>query len=744
MNDDPFASVSGAGARRVANAKPKWISVVPVPADAPASPSEHFKLGKPSATWTYTDATGAVSGYVLRFEGKPKTFRPLTLWRSTAAGKLEWRWELWPPKRPLYGLRRLAERASAPVVVCEGEKCADAAERLLPAFVAVTSAGGAESAHKADWSPLRGRAVTVWPDADANGAGLKYARQVANLATAAGAASVSIVSPPLGVRDKWDAADAFVAGWTVDRAAALVAAAAPAEEIASNTDSGLDEESDRDSWPDPDMRLVHGDRAPAPSLDDGALPTGWESWITTEAAARTCPRDYVAAGLIGMASAWIGNARRVEASAGWVEPAHIWFALIGAPSTGKTPALQPMIDASRKLEREAEPPWRIALASYERDAEAAQALDKTWRESVRTAANDGSARPDRPASAEEPTCPPRPRVITMDTSTEELQRKLAECPRGLLHVRDELGGWFGGFDRYGGNGADRAFYLECWNGGSYVCDRVRYHDAPVRIEHAALAIIGGMVPDRLREVLTGADDGLLERLLFVWPEPVPIVPLCDRGAEDAAECRAVLHRAARKLHALEMGADEDDQLAPRALRLDDDAFDLFDEQRQEAMRRARAASGLAAGWHGKNPGRILRLALVFELLAWAAGEGVEPASVSADAVMRASRYIDYAAAMLERMIGGLAVGRAEADAAQIARHVLAISQGAPQHASLEPLNERELYQQCGFAWVRDSERRAAAFAVLQKADWVKASQAEGKGRPRGDWEVNPRILEASP
>jgi hypothetical protein len=494
------------------------------------------------------------------------------------------------------------------------------------------------------------------------------------------------------------------------------------------------------------MRLVHEDCAAAPSLDDDTLPAGWESWITTEAAARACPRDYVAAGLIGTASAWIGNARRIEASASWIEPAHLWFAVIGAPSTGKTPALRPMIDASRKLERDAEPAWRDALGGYERDAEAARAVDKAWRDSVRTAANDERVIPVRPAGADEPTRPPRPRIVTMDTSTEELQRKLAECPRGLLHVRDELMGWLGGFNRYGGNGADRAFYLECWNGGSYVCDRVRYHDAPVRIEHAALAIIGGMVPDRLCEVLADADDGLLERLLFVWPEPVPIAPLSDRGTDDAAECRAVLQRAAQKLHALEMGADDGDQPAPRALPLDEDALGLFDEKRQEAMRRARSASGLAAGWHGKNPGRILRLALVFELLAYAAcdNDAAEPSIVSVDAVMRASRYIDYAAAMLERVIGGLAIGRAEADAAQIARHVLTIAQGSPQDTRLKVLNERELYQQCGFAWARAAKRRAEAFAVLQKAGWVRASEGDGKGRPRGDWEVNPRILETSP
>ena len=161
MNQNPFAPVSGAGKRRNVNAKPKWISVVPVPAVAPPLPSEHFELGKPSATWTYTDAAGAVLGYVLRFETKPKTFRPLTLWRAAADGKLQWRRESWPPKRPLYGLRRLAERPSAGVVVCEGEKATDAATRLLPGFVVVTSPNGSKSASKTDWSPLRGRAVTV-------------------------------------------------------------------------------------------------------------------------------------------------------------------------------------------------------------------------------------------------------------------------------------------------------------------------------------------------------------------------------------------------------------------------------------------------------------------------------------------------------------------------------------------------------------------------------------------------------
>jgi putative DNA primase/helicase len=180
---DSFAPINSQDDRRPRKGK-AWAIAMPVPSDAPPPPAEHFKLGKPSARWTYNDVVGAVLGYVLRFDTPDgqKQFRPLTLWRGST-GELEWRWESWPPKRPLYGLRRLAERPSARVLVVEGEKTADAAASLLPDFVVVTSPNGAKSAGKADTTPLRGRDVIIWPDADA--AGLEYAQTVAKCLGAA-------------------------------------------------------------------------------------------------------------------------------------------------------------------------------------------------------------------------------------------------------------------------------------------------------------------------------------------------------------------------------------------------------------------------------------------------------------------------------------------------------------------------------------------------------------------------------
>jgi hypothetical protein len=257
-------------------------------------------------------------------------------------------------------------------------------------------------------------------------------------------------------------------------------------------------------------------------------------------------------------------------------------------------------------------------------------------------------------------------------------------------------------------------------------------------------MLGGMVPDRLRRVLADTDDGLVERMLFFWPEPAPVVSLCDRT--DVAERRSKLQKAAERLHRLEMGSDNNGIPAPRALSLDAEARKLFDEQRQEQMQLARAASGLTAGWHGKNPGRLLRLALVFELLAWVAQDDAptEPTSVSADAVVRAGSFIDYASAMFERVIAGLAISQAQTDAAQIARYIVAVAEAAPRNTKrLRPLNERSLYQLKRFSWARDPKRRGDALAILRDASWLRAAQVEGHGRPRGDWEINPRLLEAA-
>ena len=58
---------------------------------------------------------------------------------------------------------------------------------------------------------------------------------------------------------------------------------------------------------------------------------------------------------------------------------------------------------------------------------------------------------------------------------ESIQDILANQSRGLGVLRDELSGFIGQMDKYasgGKGGSDRAFFLQAYNGGSHVVDRV--------------------------------------------------------------------------------------------------------------------------------------------------------------------------------------------------------------------------------------------------------------------------------
>lgn len=127
--------------------------------------------GKSVAVWPYHDATGREVLRVVRFDMPEggKEFRPI----HAAKGG----WKIGDPSGPLplYRLPELGRRAA--VWVCEGEKAADAARSI--ALNATTSAHGAQSADKSDWTPLAGCEVIILPDNDQ--AGRSYAEDVVSI-----------------------------------------------------------------------------------------------------------------------------------------------------------------------------------------------------------------------------------------------------------------------------------------------------------------------------------------------------------------------------------------------------------------------------------------------------------------------------------------------------------------------------------------------------------------------------------
>ncbi len=228
-------SLNAAAAAPVAKPKSEWVPILPIPAEAPAPGGmNHVQYGAPEAFWEYLDAAGQRLGYVRRYRDSSggKQIIPLT-WCRNAVGECKWHAVAFPVPRPLYGLRELAQQPRLPVLLLEGEKCADAARVLLAdKFVCVTWPGGAQAVKKADWSTLAGRQVLIWPDCDAqpdkagvikpasDQPGMKAAEQIAALLLTMPepAAQVRIVEiPEPGAKPSgWDVVDALAEGWDVE------------------------------------------------------------------------------------------------------------------------------------------------------------------------------------------------------------------------------------------------------------------------------------------------------------------------------------------------------------------------------------------------------------------------------------------------------------------------------------------------------------------------------------------------
>ncbi|MCH9713374.1 MAG: hypothetical protein K0U63_02325 [Cyanobacteria bacterium] len=192
--------------------RPARIPGTPPP-DAP--PPE---LGRASGQWCYTDAAGAPLFWVQRLDllqgGRSRKVFVQRTW-------LDGGWHFpsrrdpfrsdWPAPRPLYRLAELERHFWAPVLITEGEKAADAAAALFPDHVVVSWCGGSQAISSVDWSPLAGRAVNLWPDADASGR--EAMARLSALLLELGC-PVAVVLPPSCTEEDWDLADApGAAGW---------------------------------------------------------------------------------------------------------------------------------------------------------------------------------------------------------------------------------------------------------------------------------------------------------------------------------------------------------------------------------------------------------------------------------------------------------------------------------------------------------------------------------------------------
>jgi len=191
-----------------------------------------FHTYKPVLVHPYRDATGALLGIVVRLPIRKKTY--VTLRGAERAGAPILYVKAMDEPRPLYGLDLLAQASMGEILIVEGEKTAEAARRLLPNTTVMTWPGGAKAMKQIDWSPLAGRDVLLWGDADKPGHEAMFGYMntstkvwrpgIIDILKDAGVGTIRVIPWDETKPDGWDLADAEQEGQTAAQIEAYAAA----------------------------------------------------------------------------------------------------------------------------------------------------------------------------------------------------------------------------------------------------------------------------------------------------------------------------------------------------------------------------------------------------------------------------------------------------------------------------------------------------------------------------------------
>jgi hypothetical protein len=686
---------------------------------------------KPEALHEYTDAEGKTIYWRIRAknpETGEKWIRPMHL---NGNG-----FELGEPlfangKKPLYALHRIASVPNAAVWIVEGEQKADALNKL--GLVATTS-GGATSARYADWEPLRGHAVFIWPDNDDPGKG--YAGEVASILLGMDCAVSCVDVDKLGLSNGEDAMEWLAAhsGAARDDIEALPVLSPCLNEVnAPAADSASRE------WPDP-APLPDGIPAVA-AFDFALLPETLRPWAYDICERVQCAPDFVGVAIMAALGSVIGRKLgiRPQARTDWTEVPNQWALLIGRPGVLKSPAIEAVLCPLKRLAAQATETHTTAFSEYQRAAKLAKLRAEEGEKAARAALKkDATANVAQLLACDESEEPAMRRYITNNATAEALGELLRLNANGVLVHRDEMVSLLKSLDRED-NSEARGFYLTGWNGNSgYTFDRI-IRGMNLHIPAVCLSLLGSTQPARIAQYLraavkgTAGDDGLIQRFgLLVWPDTSAEWRDVDRWPN--SEARREANRVYEALDKLDPGAigaqqDTDSNDVPEGipyLRFDDDGLAIFREWRIELEAKLRtgelhpALESHLAKYRKLVPG----LALILHVANDAAGPvGKRP-------TLQALGWAEYLETHARRAYGSVTTPEVTAAKAIIYR----LRRGDLARS----FSSRDVWRP---GWANLSREEVAdALPLLVDLDWLVATRTETGGRPATVYEANPKGL----
>ena len=449
-----------------------------------------------------------------------------------------------------------------------------------------------------------------------------------------------------------------------------------------------------------------------PVLPRGLLPDVIERFARAQADIMGVDPGGLAASALAVCASAIPDRieLRVKEHDNWRESARVWVALVGNPSSKKSPIISQAAKPLRELDNTLVQAYVSQKQSF-----------------------DNASKEDKKLLRE----PKKRRLILQDTTPEAAQEILRDSPAGVLCLQDEMSGWINAMGAYSGSRGsqkDRAFWLEAYNGGAFTADRISR--GVVFIPHLSISLLGGVQPEVIRKIASdGADDGLLQRMFPIVlrqasvGKDVPLPPVLDEYRE-----------LVRNLHRLDPPAliyDEDlvgSEDVPLQFDKEGYAFRAEMEEYFNDLLAIEAVNGKLATHIGKFEGLFARLCVLFHC---ADNHELDrpPLVVPVSVARRVADFMKQF--LLPHSIafyaGTLGFAEGQSVLATVAGHLLA-------HPDKQVITFRDLDRGGSTLKALSREEGQKVLDRLAHLGWVEpVASAPNSNLPR--WKVNPRAHE---
>uniref|UniRef100_E6PW61 DUF3987 domain-containing protein n=1 Tax=mine drainage metagenome TaxID=410659 RepID=E6PW61_9ZZZZ len=668
---------------------------------------------KPEALHVYTNPNGAPIYWRIRAkhpDGR-KWVRPMH--RAEAGAFVMGEPPFAPGVKPLYRLHDLALHPDAVVIVTEGEKAADALAKIS---MHATTSGAADSCAGADWQPLVGRTVVIWPDADEPGA--KYAQAVVDKLQGI-AAEVRVIDvarlnlPPKGDAVEWIEAHPDA---TADDVLAL---------------SVVQDETPADAWPQPHPLVAQIASEPYP-LD--ALPPRILAAVNEVRSFAQAPVALVASAALSAVSVAVQGLYDIKRADRLTGPCSLFMLTIAESGERKTTADGFFTAALREYETEQADVAKPGIKAFKADHAAWEAEKSGQQDAIRSASKSGKTTGDLTASLrilvnDEPQPPRVPRLLYSDATPEALTWGLSKTWPSAAVISSEAGGVFGSH----GMGAESmtrnlSILNQLWDGRDLVFDR-RKENGSFAVRGARLTMSLQTQDITLRQFFErtaglARGSGFLARFLVAWPESTQGTRLYK---EPPTSWPALASFNTRMAAILRTAApiDQDGTLQPVMLGLTPEAKAAW-VQFHDAIETELGAGGELSDVKdvaSKTADNAARLALLFHIFEGGTG------AVSAEAFTGASRVVAWHLNEARRFLGEFAMSPELAEAARLDGWLLAYC----RQNQAQEIGRRDAQQ---YGPLRDGAQLDAVLRELETLGRVRLTK-QGK---RHIITLNPALL----